>query len=99
MLRLSKRIDPDFVAILVLLTLGLIAYSNSFLTTFHYDDFTRIIENDAIFDLSNLGRIYSYCKQRYLTYLTLAINYKISITTLLPSFSISSSLRPGRRRP
>lgn len=78
MLRLSKRIDPDFVAILVLLTLGLIAYSNSFLTTFHYDDFTRIIENDAIFDLSNLGRIYSYCKQRYLTYLTLAINYKIS---------------------
>ena len=76
--RLSKRIDPDFVAILVLLALGLIAYSNSFLTTFHYDDFTRIIENDAIFDLSNLGRIYSYCKQRYLTYLTLAINYKIS---------------------
>ena len=76
--RLSKRIDPDFVAILLLLALGLIAYSNSFLATFHYDDVTRITENDAIFDLSNLGKIYSYCKQRFLTYLTLAINYRLS---------------------
>lgn len=76
--RLSKRVDPDFVAILVLLALGLIAYSNSFLGTFHFDDVTRIVENDAITDLTNIGKIYSCCKERFLTYFTLALNYRIS---------------------
>jgi tetratricopeptide (TPR) repeat protein len=78
MQRLSRRIDPDLIAILLLLSFGLVAYSNSFLAAFHFDDFTRILENDAIIDLTNLGKIYSYCKERFLTYFTLALNYRIS---------------------
>ena len=78
MRRLSKRIDPDLIFILLLLAFGLAAYSNSFLASFHYDDLTHIAKNDAISDLGNVARIYSYCKERFLTYLTLALNYKLS---------------------
>ena len=78
MSKLSKRTDPDFISILILLALGLIAYSNSFLASFHFDDLTRILKNEAIFDLTNIGRIYSYCEARFLTYLSLAANYRVS---------------------
>ena len=74
----SKSPDPDFIAVLLLLALGVIAYANSFIASFHFDDFRTIVENDALFDLTDLGSIYTYCKERFLTYFTLAINYKIS---------------------
>jgi tetratricopeptide (TPR) repeat protein len=78
MKRLSRHFDPDLLWVLLLLAFGLIAYANSFNGAFHYDDIPRIVENDAIFDLANVGRIYSFCKERFLTYFTLALNYKIS---------------------
>ena len=77
MTRILRRFDPDLACVLLLLAFGLIAYANSFNGAFHYDDITRIVENDAIVDLANVGRIYSYCKERFLTYFTLALNYKI----------------------
>ena len=77
MKRSSRHFDPDLLCLLLLLAFALIAYADSFDATFHYDDITRIVENDAIFDLANVGRIYSYCKERFLTYFTLALNYKI----------------------
>ena len=76
--RLSRRFDPDLIFVLVLLACGLIAYSNSFTSTFHFDDIVHILENDALHDLANIGRIYSYCNERFLTYLTLAFNYRTS---------------------
>jgi len=78
MKRLSRRFDPDLACLLLLLAFALTAYANSFNAAFHYDDITRIVENDAIVDLANVGRIYSYCKERFLTYYTLALNYKIN---------------------
>ncbi len=76
--KLLRSFDPDLISILVLLAFGLLAYSNSFLASFHYDDLTHIAKNDAISDLGNVARIYFYCKERFLTYLTLALNYKLS---------------------
>lgn len=77
MQRISRRPDPDFISILVLLAFGLTAYACSFLASFHFDDFDSIVRNDALLDLTALGAIYSYCKERFLTYFTLAINYRI----------------------
>ncbi|MBW1981203.1 MAG: tetratricopeptide repeat protein [Deltaproteobacteria bacterium] len=76
--RKKKQLDPDFISLLLLLFLGLLAYSNSFLASFHYDDITRIVQNDAILDIGNLRQIYSYCPERFLVYLTLALNYRLS---------------------
>jgi tetratricopeptide (TPR) repeat protein len=73
----SKRVDPDLLYILALLAFGLIAYSNSFTAAFQYDDALHILRNEALIDLTNVSRIYYYCPARFLTYLTLAINYKI----------------------
>jgi tetratricopeptide (TPR) repeat protein len=73
-----QRLDPDLLVLLLLLALGLIAYSNSFLASFHYDDIPHIVHNDAIRDPGNLGKIYAHCKERFLTYLTLAFNYRVS---------------------
>ncbi len=78
MAKSSRSPDPDFIAVLLLLALGIIAYANSFIASFHFDDFRSIVENDALFDFTDLARIYTYCKERFLTYFTLAINYKIS---------------------
>lgn len=66
------------MCLLLLLAFGLSAYADSFSASFHYDDITRIVENDAIYDLANIGGIYSYGKERFLTYFTLALNYRIS---------------------
>jgi tetratricopeptide (TPR) repeat protein len=78
MQKIYKRVDPDFISILSLLAFGLVAYSNSFTAPFHYDDFLHILRNEALVDLSDLSRIFHYCEGRFLTYLTLAINYRIS---------------------
>ena len=70
--------DPDFISILILLVFGLVAYSNSFTASFHLDDTPHIILNEAIHDLTDLGSIFNYSKERFLPYLTLAINYSLS---------------------
>jgi tetratricopeptide (TPR) repeat protein len=78
MQKICKRVDPDFISILALLAFGLVAYSNSFTAPFQYDDFLHILRNEAFVDLTDLSRIFHYCQGRFLTYLTLAINYRIS---------------------
>ncbi len=78
MQKIWKRVDPDFISILALLAFGLVAYSNSFTAAFQYDDFLHILRNEALVDLTDLSRIFHYCEERFLTYLTVAINYRIS---------------------
>jgi tetratricopeptide (TPR) repeat protein len=77
MQKTSRVVDPDLLYILALLAFGLIAYSNSFTAAFQYDDGLHILDNQALVDLTNVSRIYHYCPERFLTYLTLAINYEI----------------------
>jgi len=78
MQRSYRQFDPDLIYVLLLLGCGLVAYANSFVAAFHFDDIQTILENDAILDLGNVERIFSYCKERFLTYLTIAINFRIS---------------------
>ena len=73
-----RRIDPDLILVLTLLTFGLVAYSNSFSGSFQFDDSLHILRNEALTDFTNISKIYHYGKGRFLPYLTLAFNYKIS---------------------
>jgi tetratricopeptide (TPR) repeat protein len=76
--RTSISEDLDLPYILALLILGLIAYSSTFTTSFFFDDITKITKNEAIRNLRDLSTIFGYCKERFLIYLTLAANYRLS---------------------
>ena len=78
MVRTSINEDLDLPYILALLVFGLLAYSTTFTTTFFFDDIPRIVKNEAIRNLHDLGTIFGYCKERFLIYLTLAANYRLS---------------------
>ncbi len=52
-------------------------YSNTFQSAFHLDDFPSIVNNARIRDLSNLKAIWDFWPTRFLTYLSLAINYRL----------------------
>jgi tetratricopeptide (TPR) repeat protein len=75
--RISEYLSSDLTYVLILLLFGLVAYENSFFASFYLDDVRHILENGAIVDLSNIGAIFSYSRQQFLPYLTLAINYEI----------------------
>jgi hypothetical protein len=74
--------------ILLIVTLSLIAYSNTFSVPFHFDDKSVIVENPAIKDLqyfSSPSKVkaftehfgYHTFRSRYIGYLTFALNYSI----------------------
>ena len=55
--------------------LGIIVYSNSFNCPFHFDDKPYIINNLAIRNIQDLFSIWKFCPCRFITFLTLALNY------------------------
>lgn len=58
--------------------LGAIAYSNSFSNSFHYlDDINSIIDNISIRNIQNLRDIWNYWPTRFVTYLSIALNYRL----------------------
>jgi len=81
---------PTFLAILACITLPLIIYSDSLHAPFIFDDIPKIVENPDIKNISQLKTklIYPYLKEfnsfnrndpsRPLTYLTYALNYRLS---------------------
>jgi tetratricopeptide (TPR) repeat protein len=81
------RLSPLSHILLVIL-LALIAYSNTYNSSFHFDDGVVIINNPIIKDLSNFtspseardykGHFeYHTFKRRYIGYLTFALNYRL----------------------
>ena len=75
--KLSAYLASHLTSVLILLVFGLVAYEQSFFASFYLDDVRHILQNDAIVDLSNIGAIFSYSRQQFLPYLTLAVNYEI----------------------
>ncbi len=66
---------PALAGIALLLLLGLGIYSNSFDCSFHLDDKNSIMENTNIHDLSRLDDIWNFNHNRFIPYLSLAVNY------------------------
>jgi len=63
------------ISIAVILCLGVVVYSNTFSCSFHFDDFQSIPSNPFIRDLHKLHNIWVFWPCRFITYLSLALNY------------------------
>ena len=61
--------------ILLLILLGCVIYSNTFFCSFHFDDIKSITENPSLKDISALKAIWDFWPTRFLTYISLALNY------------------------
>ncbi len=72
----SSLLSPFFLlTCLAAFGIGFLSYSNSFQASFHFDDDRSILHNYAIRNLSDLKSIWMFSRSRFLTYLSLALNY------------------------
>jgi tetratricopeptide (TPR) repeat protein len=59
----------------LILLLGVLAYSNTFYYSFHFDDFRCIVNNLSIKDISNLKGLLGLPAGRFISFFTFALNY------------------------
>jgi tetratricopeptide (TPR) repeat protein len=71
---------PTGIALFFIFALGFIVYSNTFDSEFQLDDETSITTNIKIQKLSNIGAIWHFWPTRFVTYLTIAVNWYIGKT-------------------
>ena len=60
------------------LFLGVIIYSNTFYSSFHLDDACSIVDNLFIRNIFNPRDIWNFWPTRFVTYLSIALNYHLS---------------------
>ncbi|MEK7308910.1 MAG: tetratricopeptide repeat protein [Nitrospirota bacterium] len=58
--------------------LGTLIYSNALYSSFHLDDIPSIVDNSAIRNILNLQSIWSFWPARFITYVSVALNYHLS---------------------
>ncbi|MBT4485778.1 MAG: tetratricopeptide repeat protein [Candidatus Latescibacteria bacterium] len=66
---------PRIYSLLLIGVLGLIIYSNTFNSSFHFDDLSSITENIDIRDVHDVKTIWNYMDRRFVAYYSFAINY------------------------
>ena len=66
------------LAIGTLLLLGTLIYSKTFYSSFQFDDTPSIVENFSIRNILNLQAIWNFWPTRFITYVSLALNYQLS---------------------
>lgn len=71
----KKNSFPGFIALAIIILLGIIIYSNSFNCSFHLDDRTSIVDNAAIRNMYDVKALWNYSQTRFITYYTFALNY------------------------
>jgi len=62
-------------SIIIICSLGVIIYSNTFFTSFQLDDFSSIVANPAVKNIANLQNIWNFWPTRFISYLSVALNY------------------------
>lgn len=73
-----KDTKPNYFnipSIALIIIIGIAIYSNTFHSSFQFDDNKCIIVNPDIKDLSDLRAIFNYMPTRFITDLSLAVNY------------------------
>lgn len=75
---MHKQFYFEALSVIVLCCVGIVIYSNTFQSTFHFDDTLSIVKNPNIRDLSNLKAIWNFWPMRFVTYLSVAFNYHFS---------------------
>lgn len=63
-------------ALVIIAISGISAYSNTFFSTFHFDDFRTIVNNPSVRNIYNLGDIWNFWPNRFITFVSLALNYR-----------------------
>ncbi len=69
-----ERISP-VVHFAIIVILGIIIYSNTFNSSFHFDDIPNIVENSAIKDIKDFSAINNHIYRRVVGFYTFALNY------------------------
>ncbi|MBU0606132.1 MAG: tetratricopeptide repeat protein [Candidatus Omnitrophica bacterium] len=73
----------NILAIALIIIVGSAAYSNTFHSPFQFDDEWNIVNNPDIKNLSNLRAIFNFMPTRFITDLSLAINYHFGRNNVL----------------
>ncbi len=71
----SRHVPWGFISIILICLVGMIAYSNSFNCSFHFDDHLNIEENITIRNLSNVKAWWGFVPSRPIGYLSFALDY------------------------
>lgn len=69
----KNLLDKPIGALFLLSLLSALIYSNTFYSSFHFDDIPQIVDNQKIKNISNF---YDFSGTRYIGYLSFALNYK-----------------------
>lgn len=64
-----------FLAVAAVAGVGILAFSNTFANSFHFDDSYAIVDNFAIRDVRDLRLIWDFWPTRFITFYSLAWNY------------------------
>ena len=70
-----SRPIPGWLSPLLISVVGVLIYSNTLGSSFHFDDESSITANTAIKNLADLRAIWSFSPARFITYLSFAVNY------------------------
>jgi tetratricopeptide (TPR) repeat protein len=73
--RKTRQVPWGLVSIVLICLVGVIAYSNSFDCSFHFDDTPNIEENIAIRNLSNIKAWWNFQPSRPIGFLSFALDY------------------------
>lgn len=68
----------SLLPIILICCLGIIAYSNTFQSSFHFDDEPSVYQNIHIRDITNLRTIWKFWPTRFVTYFSFALNYQFN---------------------
>ena len=81
--RFSRPGTVNVLSILALSFSALLVYSNTFHSPFHFDDFSSIVWNGPVHNLSNLPAIWAYAPSRVVTYVSFALNYRLGLLNVI----------------
>jgi tetratricopeptide (TPR) repeat protein len=73
----NKRRDRQGWHLAILLLAGLVVYSNTIQSPFHFDDHLSIVDNPVLRNLSRLKDIWGFWPTRFITYLSFAVDYHV----------------------
>ncbi|MCX5695986.1 MAG: tetratricopeptide repeat protein [Candidatus Omnitrophica bacterium] len=72
---MQKSLRNNLLIIAILILLGSAIYSNTFSSSFHFDDTKSITENPSIRNIHNLKGIWDFWPMRFITYFSIALNF------------------------
>ena len=70
-----RRFFKEYKFLVALVLLGILIYSNTFQSSFHFDDEIYILENYSIRNIWNLRGIWDFFPTRFVAFFTFALNY------------------------